>query len=339
MDLNSILTETEQKHAAKGANSEREFAALKTYLFGKSGVLTELMKSLKDLPPDKKPQAGKAINDLRVKLNAMCDEKEKQLHRLAIDAALNADGIDLSIDKPEHAVGCKHPVSVVRKKLTDYFVGNGYIVYDSPEIETDYYNFQALNVPPDHPARDMQDTFFINDGILLRTQTSAGQIRLMEKFKPPIKMICPGRVFRNDDDSTHSPVFHQMEGLVIDKNVTLCDLKGALDGFAKFMFGEQTQVRFRPSYFPFTEPSVEVDVSCFNCGGAGCRVCKNTGWIEILGAGMVNRKVLAGCGIDPDEYRGFAFGMGLDRITMILGEINDIKLLWENDVRFLHMFK
>ena len=253
MDLNSILTETEQKLAAMGANSEREFAALKTYLFGKSGVLTELMKSLKDLPPDKKPQAGKAINDLRVKLNAMCDEKEKQLHRLAIDAALNADGIDLSIDKPEHAVGCKHPVSVVRKKLTDYFVGNGYIVYDSPEIETDYYNFQALNVPPDHPARDMQDTFFINDGILLRTQTSAGQIRLMEKFKPPIKMICPGRVFRNDDDSTHSPVFHQMEGLVIDKNVTLCDLKGALDGFAKFMFGEQTQVRFRPSYFPFTE--------------------------------------------------------------------------------------
>ena len=339
MNLKEIRAEALKKLEELHAKSERDLAALKTYLFGKTGVLTGLMKGLKDLPPEQKPQAGKEINDLRVELMAMCDEKEKELHRLAIDEALNSEGIDMSIDKPERAIGASHPLNQVKKRLVDYFIGNGYIVYDSPEIETDYYNFQALNVPLDHPARDMQDTFFINDNILLRTQTSSGQIRLMEKFKPPIKMICPGRVFRNDDDSTHSPVFHQLEGLVVDKNVTLCDLKGTLEGFAKFIFGDQTTIRFRPSYFPFTEPSVEVDVSCFNCHGEGCRVCKNTGWIEILGAGMVNRKVLANCGIDPDEYQGFAFGMGLDRITMIKCGINDIKLLWENDVRFLHMFK
>lgn len=321
------------------ADSEKALSELKTLLFGKAGALTALMRTLKDIPPEQKPQAGKLINDVRVELIELCNAQEKVLHKKAIDAALNAESADLTIDKPIRSVGAIHPLNQIRKRLTDYFVGNGYIVYDSPEIETDYYNFQALNVPQDHPARDMQDTFFINDNILLRTQTSSGQIRLMEKFKPPIKMICPGRVFRNDDDSTHSPVFHQMEGLVVDKNVTLCDLKGTLEGFAKFIFGEQTKIRFRPSYFPFTEPSVEVDVSCFNCHGDGCRVCKNTGWIEILGAGMVNRRVLENCGIDPDEYRGFAFGMGLDRITMIQCAINDIKLLWENDVRFLHMFK
>ena len=319
--------------------TERELADLKTSLFGKSGELTALMKSLKDLPPEQKPQAGKLINDVRVELTALCDKKAEELHRASIERRLESESIDLTIDKRSHAIGSRHPLYQIRDKLIDYFIGNGYIVYDSPEIETDYYNFQALNVPLVHPARDMQDTFFINDGILLRTQTSAGQVRLMEKNKPPIKMICPGRVFRNDDDSTHSPVFHQMEGLVVDKNVTLCDLKGTLESFAKFIFGDKTTIRFRPSYFPFTEPSVEVDVSCFNCGGKGCRVCKNTGWIEILGAGMVNRKVLAGCGIDPDEYSGFAFGMGLDRIAMIQCAINDIKLLWENDVRFLHQFK
>lgn len=319
--------------------SERELAELKSSIFGKSGVVTELTRSLKDLPNEEKPAAGKRINDIRVEISALCDKKEKELHRAAIDAALNSETLDLSIDKPYRHVGAIHPINQIKKRLTDYFVGNGYIVYDSPEIETDYYNFQALNIPPDHPARDMQDTFFIGDGMLLRSQTSSGQVRLMEKVKPPLKMICPGRVFRADDDSTHSPVFHQMEGLVVDKNVTLCDLKGALEGFAKFIFGDKTRIRFRPSYFPFTEPSVEVDVSCFNCGGEGCRVCKNTGWIEILGAGMVNRKVLSNCGIDPDEYQGFAFGLGLDRITMILCEINDIKLMWENDVRFLRTFR
>ncbi len=321
------------------ADSEKALSELKTLLFGKAGALTALMRTLKDIPPEQKPQAGKLINDVRVELIELCNAQEKVLHKKAIDAALNAESADLTIDKPIRSVGAIHPLNQIRKRLTDYFVGNGYIVYDSPEVETDYYNFQALNIPPDHPARDMQDTFFINDGILLRTQTSGGQVRLMEQYKPPLKMICPGRVFRNDDDSTHSPVFHQMEGLVVDKNVTLCDLKGTLEGFAKFIFGDDTVIRFRPSYFPFTEPSVEVDVSCFNCHGSGCRVCKNTGWVEILGAGMVNRKVLENCGIDPDEYHGFAFGMGLDRITMIQCGINDIKQLWENGVRFLRMFR
>ncbi len=321
------------------ADSEKALSELKTLLFGKAGALTALMRTLKDIPPEQKPQAGKLINDVRVELIELCNAQEKVLHKKAIDAALNAESADLTIDKPIRSVGAIHPLNQIRKRLTDYFVGNGYIVYDSPEVETDYYNFQALNIPPDHPARDMQDTFFINDGILLRTQTSGGQVRLMEQYKPPLKMICPGRVFRNDDDSTHSPVFHQMEGLVVDKNVTLCDLKGTLEGFAKFIFGDDTIIRFRPSYFPFTEPSVEVDVSCFNCPAWGCRVCKNTGWVEILGAGMVNRKVLENCGIDPDEYHGFAFGMGLDRITMIQCGINDIKQLWENDVRFLRMFR
>ena len=335
-NLKEILTEYTEKIDA--VISERELAEVKATLFGKSGAITELMKNLKNVPPEQKPQVGKQINDLRVALNTLCDGKEKDLHRLAIERSINEEAIDLSIDGNFKRIGTLHPVNQIKNKLVDYFVGNGYIVYDSPEIETDYYNFQALNIPLDHPARDMQDTFFVSDGILLRSQTSSGQIRLMEKHKPPLKMICPGRVFRADDDSTHSPVFHQMEGLVIDKNVTLCDLKGTLEGFAKFISGTQTEIRFRPSYFPFTEPSVEVDVSCFNCHGKGCRVCKNTGWIEILGAGMVNRRVLENCGIDPDEYRGFAFGMGLDRITMILCAINDIKLLWENDVRFLKQF-
>ncbi len=319
--------------------TERELADFKAAMIGRSGKITMLMKGLKDVPAEDRPRVGKEINDVRVAVNDACEQLEKKFHRLAIEKALVSDSIDVTIDKPVHSVGAIHPLNQVRKRLTDYFVGNGYIVYDSPEIETDYYNFQALNIPPDHPARDMQDTFFIEDGILLRSQTSSGQVRLMENVKPPLKMICPGRVFRNDDDSTHSPVFHQMEGLVVDKNVTLCDLKGALEGFAQFIFGEQTKIRFRPSYFPFTEPSVEVDVSCFKCGGKGCRVCKNTGWIEILGAGMVNRKVLENCGIDPDEYHGFAFGLGLDRITMILCGIDDIKMLWENDVRFLRMFR
>ena len=214
----------------------------------------------------------------------------------------------------------------------------GFDVMDGPEVETDYYNFEALNVPKNHPARDMQDTFFIDEGVLLRSQTSASQVRYMEMKKPPLKMISPGRVFRNDDDATHSPVFHQLEGLVVDKNITMCDLKGILDMFAKHFFGPETKVRFRPSYFPFTEPSVEVDVSCSICHGAGCKICKGTGWIEILGAGIVNRKVLKVCGIDPDEYTGFAFGFGIDRIANIIHSIPHIKLLYENDVRFLKQF-
>ena len=215
----------------------------------------------------------------------------------------------------------------------------GFDVYEGPEIEKDYYNFQALNIPADHPARDMQDTFFVTEELLLRSQTSSGQIRVMENKKPPIKILSPGRVYRSDSDATHSPMFHQMEGLVVDKGITLCDLKGILDEFARRMFTAETKTRLRPSYFPFTEPSVEVDLSCHNCGGKGCRICKGTGWIEILGAGMVNRRVLENCGIDPDEYTGFAFGMGLERIAMIKYGINDMRYLFENDVRLLKQFK
>lgn len=323
----------------KGIKQQSKLAELKAEIFGKTGIITELMKNLRELPNELKPSAGKEINDIRGELLSACNQKEEELHKNAINEKLNADSLDLTIDKPYSVTGSSHPITIIKNRLVDYFVNRGYIVYDSPEVERDYYNFQALNIPQDHPSRDMQDTFFINDNILLRSQTSAGQIRLMEQKKPPLKMICPGRVFRADDDSTHSPVFHQLEGLVIDKNITLCDLKGTLEDFAKFMFGDKTTIRFRPSYFPFTEPSVEVDASCFNCHGKGCRVCKNTGWIELLGAGMVNHKVLRGCNIDPDEYQGFAFGIGLDRTAMVLCGIKDIKLLWDNDVRFLHMFK
>ncbi|HJA02825.1 MAG TPA: phenylalanine--tRNA ligase subunit alpha, partial [Candidatus Gallimonas gallistercoris] len=219
------------------------------------------------------------------------------------------------------------------------FAGMGFEIFEGPEIENDYYNFTALNTPADHPARDMQDTFYLSEEYLLRTQTSSGQIRFMEEHRPPIKMLSPGRVFRSDDDATHSPMFHQMEGLVVDKNVTLCDLQGMLDEFARTMFSSSSKTRLRPSYFPFTEPSVEVDVSCAACGGKGCSLCKGTGWIEVLGAGMVNRRVLENCHIDPDEYTGFAFGMGIERIAMLKYGINNIKLLTENDVRFLEQFK
>ena len=235
--------------------------------------------------------------------------------------------------------GSVHPVTLVRRELIDIFAGMGFDVFEGPEIEKDYYNFQALNIPADHPARDMQDTFFITGEYLLRSQTSSGQIRVMENKKPPIKVLSPGRVYRSDSDATHSPMFHQMEGLVVDKGITLNDLKGLLDEFARRMFNSETKTRLRPSYFPFTEPSVEVDLSCSNCGGKGCRICKGTGWIEVLGAGMVNRRVLENCGVDPDVYTGFAFGMGLERIAMIKYGINDIRLMFEGDVRFLKQFK
>ena len=237
-----------------------------------------------------------------------------------------------------HLCGALHPNTLIANELIDIFAGMGFTIFEGPEIENDYYNFTALNTPKDHPARDMQDTFYVSPELLLRTQTSAGQIRVMENTKPPIKILSPGKVFRSDDDATHSPMFSQMEGLVVDKGITLCDLQGMLDVFAQNVFGKNVKTRLRPSYFPFTEPSVEVDVSCFECGGKGCRLCKDTGWIEVLGAGMVNRKVLENCGIDPDEYTGFAFGMGIERIAMLKYGIPNIKMLFESDVRVLSQF-
>ena len=264
---------------------------------------------------------------------------EKKSKGKELQKKLKSEDVDVTMPGRKHREGTLHPVTRVKDQLIDLFAGMGFEVFEGPEIESDYYNFTALNTPADHPARDMQDTFYLTEKFLLRTQTSAGQIRVMEKKKPPIKILSPGRVFRSDDDATHSPMFHQMEGLVVDRHITLCDLQGMLDEFAKKMFSETSKTRLRPSYFPFTEPSVEVDVSCASCGGKGCPLCKGTGWIEVLGAGMVNRKVLENCGVDPDEYSGFAFGMGIERIAMLKYGINNIKLLTENDVRFLEQFK
>ena len=261
------------------------------------------------------------------------------MHEKELAEKLSGESVDVTMPGRRVTVGTLHPVTRVKNMLIDVFAGMGFEIFEGPEIENDYYNFTALNTPADHPARDMQDTFYVSENFLLRTQTSAGQIRLMEKKRPPIKMLCPGRVFRSDDDATHSPMFHQMEGLVVDRHITLCDLQGMLDEFARNVFGKESKTRLRPSYFPFTEPSVEVDVSCHVCGGKGCSLCKGTGWIEVLGAGMVNRRVLENCGIDPDEYTGFAFGMGVERIAMLKYGINNIKLLTENDVRFLEQFK
>ncbi|MCI8595744.1 MAG: phenylalanine--tRNA ligase subunit alpha [Clostridia bacterium] len=312
---------------------------IRVRVLGKNGELTALLKSMKDLPPEKRPQAGKIVNAAREKLEQAIAARQAELEQIELDKRLRDEKIDISIDMRQPAAGGLHPLTIMRNRITEFFSSLGFVIADSPEIETDYYNFEALNIPADHPAREMQDTFFITENILLRSQTSAGQVRMMEKVKPPIKMLSPGRVFRADEaDATHSPVFHQVEGLVVDKGITMCDLKGILDLFAQKFFGKNTKTRFRPSYFPFTEPSVEVDASCSQCGGKGCRVCKGTGWIEILGAGMVNRNVLQNCGINPDEYTGFAFGVGLDRITNIIFGINSLRTVFENDVRFLKQF-
>ena len=335
--LEEILQEAAEAIAA--APDSRALYEAKMRFLGRMGRVAALYKKLKELPPEERPAFGQQINDLRRIIEERAAELDEKLRENEMGARLATERVDVTMPGRRARQGALHPVTRVRNQLIDIFAGMGFEIFEGPEIENDYYNFTALNTPADHPARDMQDTFYVADGILLRTQTSAGQIRLMEKKKPPIKMLSPGRVFRSDDDATHSPMFHQMEGLVVDKHVTLCDLQGMLDEFARVMFSESSRTRLRPSYFPFTEPSVEVDVSCHACGGKGCSLCKGTGWIEVLGAGMVNRHVLENCGIDPDEYSGFAFGMGIERIAMLKYGINNIKLLTENDVRFLEQFK
>ena len=282
---------------------------------------------------------GQLVNQLRQELEEAVADKMQTLQEEKKAARLAAETLDVTMPGAKAKIGGLHPLNVVLEDIIGIFQSMGFDVVDGPEVETDYYNFQALNVPEDHPARDMQDTFYLADKLLLRTQTSAAQARTMEERKPPIRIICPGRVYRADEvDATHSPVFHQIEGLVIDKGITMCDLKGVLEQFAHEIYGPETKVRFRPSFFPFTEPSVEVDVTCSECGGKGCRVCKGAGWIEILGAGMVHPRVLKMGGIDPEEYTGFAFGIGLDRLTTTRYKISDIRLLFENDQRFLEQF-
>ncbi|MBR1955630.1 MAG: phenylalanine--tRNA ligase subunit alpha [Clostridia bacterium] len=310
---------------------------LKVRFLGKTGELTGLLKSIKDLPPEERPTFGAKVNELRNKLESAFAEKQSQLKEQELQRRLRDEKVDVSLVNMQ-PWGALHPVTLVEKTISDLLIAMGFEVLAGPEIESDWYNFQALNIPADHPARDMQDTFYITDSILLRTQTSPMQARLMEKKQPPIKMICPGKVFRSDSDASHSPVFHQIEGLVVDENITLCDLKGTLEYLASNLFGPDTQVRFRPSYFPFTEPSVEVDLTCSNCGGKGCSLCKGTGWIEVIGAGMVNPVVLENCGIDSKKYTGYAFGLGVERIAMIKYGIPDIRLFYECDLRFLKQF-
>ena len=335
----AIREEIEQRLAAGECATSKELIGRKMEYLGKGGKISALSKGMRDVPAEERPEAGRLLGELRAWAEEQFDAREKELKRRELAAKVAGERIDVTMPAKFHAGGSVHPVTLVRRELEEIFSGMGFNIFEGPEIERDYYNFQALNIPADHPARDMQDTFFVGGEYLLRSQTSSGQIRVMEKQAPPIKVLSPGRVYRSDSDATHSPMFHQMEGLVVDKGITLCDLKGILDEFARRMFTAETKTRFRPSYFPFTEPSVEVDLSCKNCGGKGCRICKGTGWIEVLGAGMVNRRVLENCGIDPDVYTGFAFGIGLERIAMIKYGIGDIRLLFENDVRFLRQFK
>ena len=306
---------------------------------GKKGELTAILKQMGGLSPEERPIVGQLANKIRAEIEETLSETLGVLKEKETEQRLAAETLDITMPGKKTAEGGLHPLSIVLDDMIDIFRSMGFDVVDGPEVETDHYNFEALNVPADHPARDMQDTFYLAEGLLLRTQTSAAQIRTMEDRKPPIRIICPGRVYRADEvDATHSPVFHQIEGLVVDKGITMCDLKGVLEQFAREIYGPETKVKFRPSFFPFTEPSVEVDVSCSECGGKGCRVCKGSGWIEILGAGMVHPRVLSACGIDPEEYTGFAFGIGLDRITTTRYKISDIRNLFENDLRFLSQF-
>ncbi len=308
-------------------------------ILGKKGELTAVLKSMKDVAPEDRPKVGQMVNEVRAEIEAFLENAKTKMEQAALEARLAEEEIDVTLPAKKQPRGHRHPNTTVLEEVENIFIGLGYEVVEGPEVERDYYNFEALNIPADHPAKDEQDTFYVNGDILLRTQTSGTQVHEMEKGRLPIRMIAPGRVFRSDEvDATHSPSFHQIEGLVIDKHVTFADLKGTLAVFAKELFGEDTKVKFRPHHFPFTEPSAEMDVSCFKCGGKGCRFCKGSGWIEILGCGMVHPHVLEMSNIDPEQYTGFAFGVGLERITLLKYEIDDMRLLYENDERFLKQF-
>lgn len=329
----------EALHALEGLDELDKLEEFRLKYLGKKGALTQVLRGMGGLPTEERPIVGQIANEVRNQLESELEQKTKDLKEAALTRRLEAEKIDVTVPGERPGLGRLHPVTTVLNELKDIFLGMGFDVAEGPEIEYDYYNFEALNLPKNHPARDTQDTFYIDNTILLRTHTSPVQIRTMEKQKPPIKIICPGRVYRSDEvDATHSPIFHQIEGLVVDKGITMGDLKGVLDVFAKAVFGPETKTKLRPHHFPFTEPSAEVDVSCAICKGAGCRVCSYTGWIEILGAGMVHPRVLEYVNIDPNEYSGFAFGMGLDRIVNIKYGIDDIRLLFENDIRFLKQF-
>ena len=335
--LNNIKLEAEKRLNQAGSLAELE--SIRLQYLGKKGELTAVLRGMGQLTPEERPQIGQLANEVRSFIEKILEAKTKSLQEKERLSRLEKEAIDVTIPGKRRFIGKKHPLSIVMDEIKEVFIGLGYEIAEGPEVELDYYNFEALNIPPGHPARDSQDTFFINDDFLLRSQTSPVQIRVMEKKKPPIKIICPGRVYRSDAvDATHSPIFYQVEGLVVDRGVTMGDLIGTLQLFARSLFGEDTRIRLRPHHFQFTEPSAEVDVSCWSCGGKGCRMCKDEGWIEILGAGMVHPNVLRICGIDPKEYSGFAFGLGGERTAMGKFNIDDMRLLYENDMRFLRQF-
>ncbi len=331
-----------QKKALEQIENAKELSALndvRVSILGKKGEMTSILKGMKDVSPEDRPKVGQMVNDTREIIEQKLAEAKEALEAKEMELRLSAETIDVTLPAKKNKIGHRHPNTIALQEVEKIFIGMGYEVVEGPEVELDYYNFEALNIPANHPAKDEQDTFYITKDILLRTQTSPVQVRQMEKGKLPIRMIAPGRVFRSDEvDATHSPSFHQIEGMVIDKDITFADLKGTLAEFAKEMFGEDTKVKFRPHHFPFTEPSAEMDVTCFKCGGKGCRFCKGEGWIEILGCGTVHPKVLKMSGINPEEYSGFAFGMGLERIALLKYEIDDMRLLYENDERFLSQF-
>ena len=323
----------------ENCTTQKELNELKVKYLGKKGELTTVLRGMGALAPEERPIIGGLVNQVRDKLNELFTEKEENFKKKELEKRLLTEKIDITEPSKKIELGSLHPITQIIKEVEEIFLGMGYKIADGPEVEKAIYNFDKLNTPPDHPARDIQDTFYITDDVVLRSQTSPVQARVMENQEPPIKIICPGAVYRSDSvDATHSPVFHQIEGLVVDKNISMTDLKGTLEMFAKKCLGENTKIRFRPHHFPFTEPSAEADVSCFVCGGKGCRVCKGEGWIELLGCGMVHPNVFKNCGIDPDVYTGFAFGFGVERFAMAKFGIEDMRLLYENDVRFLKQF-
>ncbi len=335
--LESILEQAQADLSA--VSSIRELGDVRVKYLGKKGELTTIRKGLRDVSPEDRPAMGQLINDTVSQLETALAARTEALEQAMLEEKLASETIDVTMPGKPLAVGKKHPLNVVLDEFKEIFLGLGFSIAEGPEVELDRYNFEALNIPKDHPARDTQDTFYISDNVVLRTQTSPMQIRTMEKKKPPIRIIAPGRVYRSDAvDATHSPLFHQIEGLVVDKDIRMSDLKGILELFAKKLYGDDTVVRFRPHHFPFTEPSAEMDIQCYQCHGEGCRLCKGEGWIEILGCGMVHPHVLEACGIDPNEYSGYAFGIGLERMVMGRFKIDDIRLFYENDVRFLHQF-
>jgi len=321
------------------AASPEKLGDVRIRFLGKKGELTAVLKGMKDVAAEERPKVGQLVNETREAIEALLEGAKNKMDAVIRAEKLKTEVIDVTLPAERNPIGHRHPNTIALEEVERIFIGMGYEVVEGPEVEYDLYNFEELNIPADHPAKDEQDTFYINKDIVLRTQTSPVQPRVMEQGKLPIRMIAPGRVFRSDEvDATHSPSFHQIEGMVIDKNISFADLKGTLEIFAKELFGEDTKTKFRPHHFPFTEPSAEVDVTCFKCGGSGCRFCKGTGWIEILGCGMVHPNVLKMCGVDPEEYSGFAFGVGLERIALLKYEIDDMRLLFENDIRFLKQF-